>query len=70
MLLAELDKANSQMPGHGPGHVLRQRHDRPAFSSVLMRCKVVVMSGCLWTEPYGGPGILALASILLWGFES
>ncbi|CAE7494198.1 unnamed protein product [Symbiodinium pilosum] len=30
---------------------------------------VVVMSGCLWTEPYGGPGILALASILLWGFE-
>ncbi|CAE7199081.1 unnamed protein product [Symbiodinium natans] len=30
---------------------------------------VVVMSGCLWTEPYGGPGILALLSLTMWGFE-
>ncbi|CAE7823549.1 unnamed protein product [Symbiodinium microadriaticum] len=30
---------------------------------------VVVMSGCLWTKPYGGPGMLALLSLVVWGFE-
>ncbi|CAJ1439916.1 unnamed protein product [Effrenium voratum] len=30
---------------------------------------VAVMSGCIWTEPYGGPGMLALLSLMLWGYE-
>jgi len=30
---------------------------------------VLVMSGCIWMEPYGGPGLLSLLSLSLWGYE-
>mmetsp|Transcript_12975 Transcript_12975/g.24535 ORF Transcript_12975/g.24535 Transcript_12975/m.24535 type:complete len:802 (+) Transcript_12975:15-2420(+) len=30
---------------------------------------VMVMTGCLWTEPYGGPGVFALGSIVMWAVE-
>lgn len=30
---------------------------------------VLVMSGCIWMEPYGGPGMLALLSLGIWAYE-
>ena len=32
--------------------------------------EVLVVSGCIWMEPYGGPGLLSLLSLSLWGYES
>jgi hypothetical protein len=31
--------------------------------------EVLVMSGCIWMEPYGGPGMLALLSLGIWAYD-
>lgn len=28
------------------------------------------MSGCIWVEPYGGPGMFCLLSLGIWAYET
>ena len=39
------------------------------FDSKLPLFEVLVMSGCIWMEPYGGPGMLALLSLGIWAYD-